>query len=356
MTKGNHLLKVIKTLGYYGYFKNHLYFYPRYAWEMLLRRISSKRRVMLAEIFFEVRCNLRCWHCSSAEYIQNKRSKSLSLEELETLVTKLHDVGVLTICYVGGEPMINSQLLDIIRMTNRYWVLPTIISNATLMTPEKIDALFDAGLANLGFSMQSAQSQIHDDLVGKPGALDHMKDMIDFCLRRRHTVSICVVPTNENIANGDFAALVDYATRKRIRINVNLPAPVGKWAGMPDCALTPKSLEILVKDYFPLPNFMPDFKQTNTSRKVHCPMGEDNLYIFPDGEVCPCTFTHISFGNLLEESLEIILRRMDASPALRNVARDGVCPISMDKEFIAMVHGAIKNSRRYPPRADEVGF
>jgi MoaA/NifB/PqqE/SkfB family radical SAM enzyme len=115
-------------------------------------------------------------------------------------------------------------------------------------------------------------------------------------------------------------------------------------------------VEILVKEYFPLPNFMPDFKQTNAARKVHCPMGEDNLYIFPDGEVCPCTFTHISFGNILEEPAEDILKRMDASHVLLSVARDGMCPISMDKEFIAKVHRAINSSHRYPPRADEVGF
>ena len=347
---------LIRTLSYYGFFRNHLYFYPRYGWEMILRRFSSRRRVMLAEVFFEGRCNLHCWHCSSAEYIEKKKAKSLSLEELEGVVRKLSAVGVLTICYVGGEPTINKQLLDIVRMTNRHRILPTIISNATLLNPEKIDALFKAGLANLGFSMQSALPRIHDDLVRRPGSLEHMREMIDYCLRKKYTVSICVVPTNENLANGDFGALVAYAREKDIRMNVNLPAPVGKWMDTPECALTPESVAMLRREYFSLPNFMPDFKQTSASRKVRCPMGEDNLYILPDGEVCPCTFTHVSFGNILTESPEDILRRMDASPTLMNVARDGMCPISMDKEFIAKVHKAIKSSLRYPPRGDEIGF
>jgi len=165
-----------------------------------------------------------------------------------------------------------------------------------------------------------------------------------------------VVPTNENLGNDEFQDMVEYATQRGIRLNVNLPAPIGKWANFTSCALTAVSIKKLESNFFPLPNFVSDFKNTNLSGKMHCPMGENNVYVFPDGEVCPCTFTHISFGNILQESAQTILKRMDSSPTLQNIKRDGMCPISMDKDFIAKVHGAINSSNHYPPRAEDVGF
>lgn len=350
------MIKTIKTLSYFGYFKRHLYAYPRLAFEMLLQRATRKRRALLAEIFFETRCNLQCWHCSSSEYVGKKKARSLTYSQLEAIVKKLRHVGVLSICYVGGEPLINPELNRIINMTHRHKILTAIITNGTLLTPQKIDDLFSAGLANLGFSMQSSNPEVHDSLVGKKGAYEHMVSMIDYCIAKKRTASICVVPTNENIANGDFQSMVDFATQRRMRLNVNLPAPVGRWIDKPDCILNEASLKIVTERYFPLDNFFPDFKQANIRHRIHCPMAEDNLYIFPDGEVCPCTFTHISFGNILEESAETILRRMDASPTLKHIARENICPISMDPEFIGKVHRAIKMADQYPPRAEDVDF
>ncbi|MCL4503899.1 MAG: radical SAM protein [Deltaproteobacteria bacterium] len=311
---------------------------------------------MLAEIFFECRCNFRCWHCSSAEYTTKQRAQSLTLGQLKGIARQLRSVGVLSICYVGGEPTIHPELPKIIRMTNDLGILPSIITNASLLTEAKVDELFDSGLANLGFSMQSAKPELHDRLVNHPGAHAAMLRMIDYCLARGYTASICVVPTNENLADNDFEAMVRFATQRDLRLNVNLPAPVGKLIDDQECALSQESMRLLEQRYFPLENFLPDFKQTTIQRRIHCPMGENTIYILPDGEVCPCTFTHISFGNILKEPIRTILQRLDASPTLQNLIRDGRCPISMDPEFIAKVHASIRASSEYPPCAETVRF
>ena len=241
-------------------------------------------------------------------------------------------------------------------MTNDSHILPSIITNASLLNEAKVDELFDNGLANLGFSMQSADPGLHDRLVNHPGAYAAMLRMINYCLLRGHTASICVVPTNENLANGDFEIMVRFATQRGLRLNVNLPAPVGKLIEDQGCALSAEAIQLLQERYFPMENFLPDFKQTTLRRRIHCPMGQNTIYILPDGEVCPCTFTHISFGNILTEPIQAILQRLDASPTLQTLKRDGQCPISMDPEFITKVHASIRASSEYPPRAEVVGF
>lgn len=347
---------VFKTLKLYGFFKNNLYFYPRAILWALNDKFTKKRQLLSAEIFFESCCNFKCWHCSSTEYTEKKKDVHLSLEQLELIIKKLKRVNALAIAYVGGEPTVRKDLPDIIRMTNNYKILPAIITNAFLLTPEKVDELFAAGLANIGFSIQSMNEQTHDKMVQKTGAFRHLMKIIQYCLEKRYTISLCAVPTNENLANGDFEELMEFAKKRDIRVNVNLPAPVGMLLDIHSVMLSEESIRLLQEKYFPEESFLPDFKQNNARGKIYCPMGEKVIYILPDGEVCPCTFVQISYGNVLEEPLLTILNKLDNSDALANVQRVGQCPISMDANFIRSFKDAVKRSDDYPPKAENLKF
>lgn len=343
-------MHMFKTLRYFGYFKRHPWFYPKYLWHMIMSFLG-RAQIWNVEIFFDPICNFSCWHCSSFGWVNKKERTGLTIGELKTIIHNLKTAGVLSICYVGGEPTTRTDLEEIIRMTNRYKVLPTIITNAFLLTEDKIDKLFAAGLANMGFSLQSMDKEVHDRLVNHPGAFDRMISAIDYCVRKKYVCSICVVPTNENIKNGDFDRLVGFASQKQIRMNVNLPAPVGKLIDDTDNILNKESVGRLIGKYFELPNFLPDFKISDKKLKVRCPMGERAVYIFPDGEVCPCTFVHISFGNALHEPMHKIMDRMVESPLLKSVNREGQCPISMDIDFINKVKTIIKNTKSVPVKS-----
>lgn len=346
-------MNLLRVFKYYGYFRNHLYFYYLYPYNRLLKVLGRKRLVQ-AEIFFEPCCNFRCWHCSSYNYL-NKKEMSLSINKIEQILKQLKSVGVLAVAYVGGEPTLRKDLEDIIKMTTSYKIIPTIITNGSLLNKYRIDSLYKAGLFNIGFSLQSINPEIHDKLVNYKDAHAKIMEAMEYCHKKKYTYSICVVPTNENLKNGDFEKTVNYAKKRNIRINANLLTPIGKLLEDKDGMLTKDSLDKLSSFYFPLDNFLPDFKQSFTPWKVHCPMGENNIYIFPDGEVCPCTFTHISFGNILREPINDILTRMERSPVLKNIKRDQ-CPIAMDKEFINKVNTAIQQSNHYPPRWDKNAF
>jgi MoaA/NifB/PqqE/SkfB family radical SAM enzyme len=343
-------MRILKILKYYGYFRNHRYFYYLFPYHYFLK-LFRKRRLLIAEIFFETRCNLKCWHCSSSEYI-NRRNR-LTIEQIEIILKKLKSVGVLSVCYVGGEPLICEELEAIIKLTHNYKIIPSIITNATLLNEQKIDDLFKAGLGNMGFSLQSMSGQIHDKLVNREGAYVQMMKCIDYCLKKKYICSLCAVPTNENLGDGNFDKIIRFAQERDLRINVNLPAPVGKLTHDITNLLSQESLTKLVDDYFPLDNFLPDFKQVRVNRKTTCPMGRDSIYVFPGGQVCPCTFVHVSFGNILRESIDKILQRMEESPLLKGVDR-GQCPIGMDKNFIEKINRINEDSSKYPAKWDEI--
>ena len=327
-------MSLIKKLAYYDYFKRHLYFYWTYPLN-LISRVFLKNRLMLVEISFESQCNFKCWHCSSSEFL-NKNIR-LSLDQLKGVIKKLKAAGAISIAYVGGEPILRKDLCDIVRLTNENWILPSIITNAFLLTEEKTDELFRSGLAFMGFSLQSMSPDVHDGWVNQRGAHAKVLKSIEYCIQKGYPCSICVVPTNENLNNGDFNAMINFSLEKKIRVNVNLPAPAGKLLNDVSCLLTKESLDTLFKKYLVLENVLPDFKMATFSGEFVCPMGGDVIYILPDGNVCPCTFTQVAFGNVLKEPVGDILNKMHNSDLLKNLNRKRCCPISMDRDFISRV-------------------
>lgn len=343
----NILAATWKTLKYYGFFKNNPYFYYRLPIE-IATRVFLKNRILAAEILFDGKCNFSCAHCSSDEYL-NKGGKKLSLAQLDLIAEELKSAGALSIAYVGGEPTLRKDLYDIIRMTCRHKLLPSIITNASTLNPEKIDGYFKAGLANMGFSIYSMEPSIHDHFVNFNGAHDKLMESIYYCIKRHYTFSVCIVPTNENLSDGSFQKIIDFALKNDIRCNVNLPAPVGKILESEHSLLTRDSLDVFFNKYFHYPNILADFKMHNAASTARCPMGNATIYILPDGEVCPCTFTQISFGNIFHTPIAEILKKMNQSTLLKNLDRTQ-CPISMDREFIKEVHSIMKNDPQYPPR------
>jgi len=57
------------------------------------------------------RCNLRCRYCMPAEGIEKiQHEEVLSLEEIETMVRTMAELGVEKVRLTGGEPLIRKAL------------------------------------------------------------------------------------------------------------------------------------------------------------------------------------------------------------------------------------------------------
>ncbi len=57
-------------------------------------------------------CNLACSHCHSSS--GDKLPRELHIDEVKDVVTQLHEMGVLTIAFAGGEPFIRKDILSIL--------------------------------------------------------------------------------------------------------------------------------------------------------------------------------------------------------------------------------------------------
>ncbi len=87
------------------------------------------------------RCNNNCIHCYINQEENDKKliDKELSTKELKNIIIKAADIGVLSIRFTGGEPLLRTDFNEIYLFTKRLGIKVILFTNATLIDKELIE-------------------------------------------------------------------------------------------------------------------------------------------------------------------------------------------------------------------------
>jgi cyclic pyranopterin phosphate synthase len=137
-------------------------------------RIHRDLRISLTD-----RCSLRCTYCmpeQGNEWLA--RSSILSLDEIETVARVAADAGISTFRLTGGEPLLRTDIVDVVRRLARIEgpAGPVTIAMTTngIRLPEFLPALIDAGLNRLNISIDTIRRQRFHDLTRR----DRLDDVL----------------------------------------------------------------------------------------------------------------------------------------------------------------------------------
>jgi MoaA/NifB/PqqE/SkfB family radical SAM enzyme len=88
-------------------------------------------------ISFEItkKCNLQCKHCYRTDF----NGEDLSDEEWIRIFTKSREQGFIQACWVGGEPLLRKNLIEV---GKKFFPINAIITNGTIPLPVWSDTLF----------------------------------------------------------------------------------------------------------------------------------------------------------------------------------------------------------------------
>lgn len=117
------------------------------------------------------RCNLKCLHCYN-ESSPNSNNDKLTTNDWKSIINQLSLVGCKQLQFIGGEPMLNSdifQLAKYARDVGFYFI--EIFSNGTLITREDIKKIRDLDI-NIAISLYSNKSDIHDQITTINGSFN----------------------------------------------------------------------------------------------------------------------------------------------------------------------------------------
>ncbi|HZO99451.1 MAG TPA: radical SAM protein [Terriglobia bacterium] len=114
-------------------------------------------------------CNLTCKHC-----YQDAKHKPLA-DELTTdekldLLDQMADEFVPFVAFAGGEPLIASDLWEVLAHCQKRGFHVTVATNGMFLTPEMCHRLKEAGVKYIEVSIDSLNPREHDEFRGLQGA------------------------------------------------------------------------------------------------------------------------------------------------------------------------------------------
>jgi MoaA/NifB/PqqE/SkfB family radical SAM enzyme len=116
---------------------------------MVVSAFRSGTHPVSAQLVVTRRCNLSCSYCN--EY--DDFSAPVPADDLEKRIGRLAEMQTAIITLTGGEPLLHPELGRIISTIRQGGILASLLTNGTLLTPERIQMLNRAGLDQLQISI-----------------------------------------------------------------------------------------------------------------------------------------------------------------------------------------------------------
>lgn len=142
-----------------------LFFY-HYTYGIIITRMYSGDDKMLKELKIELtnKCSRNCKHCSSNATISIGNQKVLDFYNVARIIYEAKEVGVETIVFTGGEPLMYDKLPKLVELTNKLGMKSTIytFSYRTNESLNKYRELIDLGLNKIVYSLADSLSDEED--------------------------------------------------------------------------------------------------------------------------------------------------------------------------------------------------
>ena len=260
-------------------------------------------------------CAYRCPHC----YQGFDPAEEMPLEKMCQAAREVRNFGVTAWAVEGGEPLLRfarlTALLEELRGLE-VWVNSTGHS----ATPEKIARLKELEVTGIMSSIHSVSPGKHDAFTGVKGSFDTALEFLSQCRKAGMLTGFNTVLSDQEIMDGEIDNIMALAQEHKCDyIQLIHPKICGRWGKEKfDSSLHEKAVKIACEAQ----------KKYNSSRKKNAPIltaqvfeespemlgctagGIDRFYVGCSGEVQPCEFVNISFGNLCHEPFSAIYERM----------------------------------------------
>ncbi|MFH1996305.1 MAG: radical SAM protein, partial [Candidatus Omnitrophota bacterium] len=258
----------------------------------------------------DYRCNLRCEHCFATTLEDNAR-RVITSDDFRRVANEAMRLGAVNFSFQGGEPTMLPKLSEFIKAASPCKNLISVTTNGTLLNEARVKELKGSGVDILTISLDSGIAQEHDSFRKMPGAFEKALNAARLAIKHGMNVTIGSTVSHQSIRSRGFLELIELTKQMNVLLFVALASPLGRWSKKEEVLLDDDDRKYLRGLLAKFSHVRTDFE----ANYVHygCGAVKEILYITPYGDVMPCPFIHISFGNVKEESLGVIRER-----ALRN--------------------------------------
>ena len=247
-------------------------------------------------------CNLKCSFCPQTL----RKSKTMSLEDFEKVLIQIKPFTDYIYLHVKGEPLIHSDLGEILDMCEKYNLFVNITTNGTLINKIKDKILNKPALRQINFSLHSFD--VNDIYITKKEYITNIINYINESINTIFSLRLWNLDNNNiNDKNKEILRIIE----NEFSLNYHIE----------DVEINKNGIKLRDKVYL---NQDKEFKWPSLSEYVISDNGfcyglRNQIAILVDGTVVPCCLDGegvISLGNIFDNSFSNIINSKRASDIL----------------------------------------
>lgn len=262
------------------------------------------------------KCPNNCIYCSS-----KKRSgdRELTTEQWVNTIKDIQDMNTSIIGLTGGDPMIRKDIFHIIKAID-HRSASILFTSGYNLTFEKAKELKENGLFGIGISLDSYDKEEHNKNRRSDKAFDYALEAMRVSRKAGLYTMAQTVILKKDIDEKKLFKLFQLAKDNGAH-EVKILEPI-----LSGNLLYEKNLENILYDNearkrlieiqhrankikgFPK---ITTFAYTESKEKFGCGAGTQHSYISASGELYPCDFVPMNFGNVTDTSIKILWKEMN---------------------------------------------
>lgn len=261
-------------------------------------------------------CNLSCSHCCVGDKLRDDSIQDLTRDEFQSALKKVAASGVRAVHFLGGEPTVRKDFLDLLRLSNELGLTVSFNTNGIRQDQRYIDAIFEAKVSKVVVSLDGYDAASHDAIRGKGTFVKTVSFIHKLVARRSELASREPRIQIQAVLTASWASqarrMADLAASLRVDgLKINHLAEFGDaLVNIDSLAVDPRTNFLALLDLLDSSIAYPNLKieapikaqviryhREHNSIKIpvepySCPAMHDNIYVGPDGEVTPCQLAH----------------------------------------------------------------
>ncbi|MCW4002523.1 MAG: radical SAM protein [Candidatus Bathyarchaeota archaeon] len=275
-------------------------------------------------------CNMKCSHC----YInatEKKLDDELTTKEAKALMDQIYQVSRPLLVLSGGEPMLRSDVFELIQYGASKGLKIGLGSNGSLIDDVAARKLKAAGITTVSISLDSHIPEQHDEFRGVAGAWEKAVNACKALRNNNVLVQVNTTLTQQNYNQiDDIMSLAESIGVENFHLFFLVPT--GRGSKIAD--ISPQKYEDMITKTFAKvhkhrlnvrPSCAPQFMRIAQGMGLDmrqwirgCIAGLHYCRIYPNGDVTPCPYLPIKLGNVKETSFKDIWFNSKVFKDLRN--------------------------------------
>ncbi|MCX5971220.1 MAG: radical SAM protein [Coprothermobacterota bacterium] len=284
--------------------------YTRFINEHLLARTEGPSH---AQIGLTNACPQNCEYC----YNKNRTGKTMDKETIKKVIRDLKEMGVVWLGFTGGEPLLNKDILEITESASEHCAVKLFTTGCTL-TKKLASDLKAAGVFSVCVSLDHHLEEEHDRRRRYPGAFKQAMNALEI-FKEIGGIHVGVSAVfSRNMIQTDRAEeflrfLIGLGIHEAWLSEVK-PSIEAFWDNNLVITEEDRLKLIQLQDRYNKAgkitvNYLGHFEG---KEYFGCNAGCKMVYVDAFGEVSPCVFTPMSFGNVKDTPVKDIFAEMRA--------------------------------------------